>query len=221
MLSNIHQYERAFLVLFSQNTKKKILGIFQKLLPHSLSSSILLQCAQCCLQNQKWAFRAVFTVTANDINIWKMFIPSKSASAPKIQYKPVCFVSRVELSVGMLVSNNDTQGRTFTLQAMSNVDTEANEVFLKYSWLPQNETAWTDNAVYREILLLHVLLHLVLRSWCPNKNNNKAGEWNRSYYSARGCSSLIDQHNAFRSEHVSVKNLDFIMIQGANTEDIT
>lgn len=67
MLSNIHQYERAFLVLFSQNTKKKILRILQKLLPHSLSSSILLQCAQCCLQNQKWAFRAVFTVTAISI----------------------------------------------------------------------------------------------------------------------------------------------------------
>lgn len=155
------------------------------------------------------------------INIWKMFIPSKSASAPKLQYEPVCFFSQVELSVGMLVSNNDTQGRQLTLKAMSNVDSEANEVFLKYSWFPQNETDWSDNAVYREILLLHVLLHLVLRSWCPNKNINKAGEWNRSYYSARGCSSLIDQHTAFRSEHVSVKNLDFIMIQGANTEDIT
>lgn len=152
------------------------------------------------------------------INIWKMFIPLKSASAPKLQYEPVCFFSQVELSVGMLVSNNDTQGRRLTLQAMSNVDSEANEVFLKYSWFPQNETDWSDNAVYREILLLHVL---VLRSWCPNKNNNKAGEWNRSYYSARGCSSLIDQHTAFRSEHVSVKNLDFKMIQGANTEDIT
>lgn len=68
-----------------------------------------------------------------------MFIPSKSASAPELQNEPVCFFSQVELSVGMLVSNNDTQGRQLTLKAMSNVDSEANEVFLKYSWFPQNE----------------------------------------------------------------------------------
>lgn len=205
-----------FLYYFHRTQRKRYLGYFRScyLIVCPAVSCYNVLSAVCRIRNEHFVQCSQSLLYQYMKNVYSLKIGFSTRP-------PVCFFSQVELSVGMLVSNNDTQGRQLTLKAMSNVDSEANEVFLKYSWFPQNETDWSDNAVYREILLLHVLLHLVLRSWCPNKNINKAGEWNRSYYSARGCSSLIDQHTAFRSEHVSVKNLDFIMIQGANTEDIT
>lgn len=124
-----------FLYYFHRTQRKRYLGYFRScyLIVCPAVSCYNVLSAVCRIRNEHFVQCSQSLLYQYMKNVYSLKIGFSTRP-------PVCFFSQVELSVGMLVSNNDTQGRQLALKAMSNVDSEANEVFLKYSWFPQNET---------------------------------------------------------------------------------